>query len=69
MLVGGKVAHSVALLLERADVRETPMEGEWGMCELRRHRRRDKFRFSRGTIAVFQWRSGGIQQGFPTDPS
>ena len=41
------------------------MRGEWAMCELCRHRFGDKFRFSSGTIAVFQWRS----EGFPTGAS
>lgn len=68
MLIYRKVAHSFAFLLEMANVRETPMRGEQGICELHRHRFRGKFRFSRGTVILIQRRSGDIQQGFPTGP-
>lgn len=62
-----KVAHSIALLLEIANVRETPVKGT-RTCEIHRHGFKDKFRFSRGTVILIQQRSGNNQHGFPTGP-
>lgn len=62
-----KVAHSVALLLEIANVRETPVKGT-RTCEIHRHGFKDKFRFSRGTVILIQQMSGNNQHGFPTGP-